>query len=151
MSSQSKDQAVIESFIRKTIERISKESVGLLMSDLFIQTDIETAEILLFDDNKTLLGKTVIFNWLSLTSDKEAFDALSATTIKDALTVLNAQDFFDNEIFIKPFSVSLTDENFSVIDELLFVDEDILRLDDPLLKDLDKDLNDFLSELFSDM
>ena len=47
---------------------------------------------------------------------------------------------------MKPLSVSLTDEDFVVIEELLFIDDDVLRLDDPLLKDLDADLDDFLSE-----
>ena len=52
---------------------------------------------------------------------------------------------------MKPFSISLTDEDFSVIEELLFLDDETLRLDDPLLKNLDADLDEFLSELLSDV
>ena len=52
---------------------------------------------------------------------------------------------------MKPFSVSLTDEDFVVIEELLFLDDEVLRADDPLLKDLDADLDDFLTKLLSDV
>jgi len=45
----------------------------------------------------------------------------------------------------------LTDESFVVIEELLFLDDENLRLDDPLLKDLDADLDEFLSKLLSDV
>ena len=52
---------------------------------------------------------------------------------------------------MKPFSVSLTDEDFVVIEELLFIDDDMLLLDDPLLKDLDADLDKFLADLLADV
>ena len=77
-------------------------------------------------------------------------DAESAT-LKAVLAVLVTKKVFDNPCFLKPFSVSLTDEDFSVIEELLFLDDENLRLDDPLLKDLDADLDDFLAKLLSDV
>ena len=52
---------------------------------------------------------------------------------------------------MNPLSVSLTVEDFVVIEELLFIDDDVLRLDDPLLKDLDADLDDFLANLLADV
>ena len=52
---------------------------------------------------------------------------------------------------MKPFSISLTDEDFVVIEELLFIDDDMLLLDDPLLKDLDADLDNFLAKLLADV
>ena len=67
------------------------------------------------------------------------------------LAVLVTKKVFDNSCFLQPFSVSLTDENFSVIEELLFLDDENLRLDDPLLKDLDAELDDFLAKLLSDV
>ena len=64
---------------------------------------------------------------------------------------MSTKNIFDVPRFMKPLSVSLTDEDFVVIEELLFIDDDMLRLDDPLLKDLDADLDDFLAKLLSDV
>ncbi len=151
MVSQLKEQSVIESFFKKSVDRMTKDSAGMLMSDLFVQTDAETGEIQLYDENKSLLNKMVIFNWLNTFPNKEAFDINAINTIKPALDALNAQGLFEQDFFLKPFSISITDENFSVIEELLFVDDELLRLDDPLLKDLDKDLDDFLNSLLADI
>ena len=54
-------------------------------------------------------------------------------------------------IQVKPLSVTLTDDDFVEIEELLFVDDDMLRADDPLLKDLDTELDEFLTKLLSDI
>lgn len=151
MSSQAKDQAVIESFLRKAIERLTKDEMSMLVSDLFIQTDAESGEISLYSEDKELIDKTVIFNWVNKASDKPAFDKIATETTKAALAALNGQGHFEHDNFLKPFSISMTDENFQVLEELLFIDDDILRLDDPLLKDLDQDLSDFLEQLLSDV
>lgn len=71
--------------------------------------------------------------------------------MKAVLTILSTKNIFDVPRFMKPLSVSLTDEDFVVIEELLFIDDDMLRLDDPLLKDLDADLDDFLANLLADV
>jgi hypothetical protein len=71
--------------------------------------------------------------------------------VKAVLTILSTKNIFDVPRFMKPLSVSLTDEDFVVIEELLFIDDDMLRLDDPLLKDLDADLDDFLANLLADV
>ena len=71
--------------------------------------------------------------------------------MKAVLTILSTKNIFDTPRFMKPLSVSLTDEDFVVIEELLFIDDDMLRLDDLLLKDLDADLDDFLANLLADV
>jgi hypothetical protein len=57
-----------------------------------------------------------------------------AESSKAALTSLANKGVFDRDYFMKPLSVTLTDDDFVEIEELLFVDDDMLRADDPLLK-----------------
>ena len=83
---------------------------------------------------------------LRLTEEDEAY-----VSLLEQKTALEAKQTELAPCFLKPFSVSLTDEDFSVIEELLFLDDENLRLDDPLLKDLDADLDDFLAKLLSDV
>ena len=116
-----------------------------------MQADAESGELQIYDDDEHLVEKIVIFNWVNSNEEENAFNKRVAASVKAVLTILSTKNIFDAPRFMKPLSVSLTDEDFVVIEELLFIDDDVLRLDDPLLKDLDADLDDFLANLLADV
>lgn len=146
-----KVQSVIESAFELAIAKLTANEAGNLISDLYIQADQESGELQFFDDEEHLIEKIVIFDWVNNVEEEDVFTKRVASTIKSALTSLDTNHIFDHPRFTKPLSVSLTDEDFVVTEELLFLDDDTLRLDDPLLKDLDEDLDDFLTKLLSDV
>ena len=113
--------------------------------------DAESGELQIYDDEEHLIEKIVIFDWVNSNEEENAFNKRVAASVKAVLTILSTKNIFDAPRFLKPLSVSLTDEDFVVIEELLFIDDDMLRLDDPLLKDLDADLDDFLANLLADV
>ena len=98
-----------------------------------------------------MVEKIVIFDWVNSNEEENAFNKRVAASVKAVLTILSTKNIFDAPRYMNPLSVSLTDEDFVVIEELLFIDDDMLRLDDPLLKDLDADLDDFLANLLADV
>ena len=116
-----------------------------------MQADAESGELQIYDDEEHLIEKIVIFDWVNSNEEENAFNKRVAASVKAVLTILSTKNVFDVPRFMKPLSVSLTDEDFVVIEELLFIDDDMLRLDDPLLKDLDADLDDFLANLLADV
>lgn len=116
-----------------------------------MQADAESGELQIYDDDEHLVEKIVIFDWVNSNEEENAFNKRVAASVKAVLTILSTKNIFDAPRFMKPLSVSLTDEDFVVIEELLFIDDDVLRLDDPLLKDLDADLDDFLANLLADV
>ncbi|GHT35481.1 hypothetical protein AGMMS49574_24950 [Bacteroidia bacterium] len=144
-----KVQSIIENTFTSAIKGLTNNEVGSVVSDLYVQADAESGELQIFDEDENLLSKVVIFDWVN--SEEESFDKKVSTTLKSVLTLLTAKEVFAHSRFLKPFSVSLVDEDFVVIEELLFIDDDTFRLDDPLLKDLDEDLDNFLEELLSDL
>lgn len=146
-----KVQSVLESTFTNAINKLAADQSGNLISDLYIQVDQETGELELFDDEEHLLEKVVIFDWVKNAEEEESFNQKVIAILKNVLTVMVAKELFNDPRFLKPLSVSLTDEDFVVIEELLFLDDDTLRIDDPLLKDLDKDLDNFLDKLLSDV
>jgi len=146
-----KIQAVIESTFTKVLEKIEKDGLINQISDLHVQIDQESGEISVFDDTESLLEKTVIFDWVENKQPEDIFNKHAISLIKTALVSLAAKEAFEHPNITKPFSVNLSDEDFTVIEELLFIDDAVLRLDDPLLKDLDADLDDFLDKLLSDV
>ena len=139
-----KVQSLIENAFTSAVEKLAKDESGNFISDLYVQADAESGELQIYDDEEHLIEKIVIFDWVNSNEEENA-------SVKAVLTILSTKNIFDVPRFMKPLSVSLTDEDFVVIEELLFIDDDMLRLDDPLLKDLDADLDDFLANLLADV
>lgn len=146
-----KVQSIIETAFMSAIEKLTKDENGSLISDLFVQADSESGELQIFDENEKVIEKNVIFDWVNNPDNEDVFNKKVSASVKAVLTILSTKNIFDHPRFLKPLSVSLTDEDFVVIEELLFLDDEMLRLDDPLLKDLDEDLDKFLAQLLSDI
>lgn len=144
-------QSILETLFMTAIDKMIKSVNGNYISDIYVQADQETGELQIYDEEETLVDKTVIFDWVNNTEEEDVFARRVSDVVRSVLTGLVSKNVFDNPRFIKPLSVSLTDESFVVIEELLFLDDENLRLDDPLLKDLDADLDEFLSKLLSDV
>ena len=150
-ASPSQIQSVLESFLTSAIQKMVEDTKLNDISDIYLQADAESGELQVYDEEENLVDKTIIFDWVNNSEEESVFNKRVASAVKQALTTLSAKNIFENPRFIKPLSISLTDESFVVIEELLFLDDDTLRLDDPLLKDLDADLDDFLAKLLSDV
>ncbi len=146
-----KVQSLIENTFMSAIEKLGKDESGNFISDLYVQADPESGELQIYDEAEHLVEKVVIFDWVNSSEEESAFYKRVAASVKAVLSILSAKHVFDASPFVKPLSVSLTDEDFVVIEELLFIDDDMLRLDDPLLKDLDADLDNFLANLLADV
>ena len=146
-----KIQSVLETTFTSAIGKLTADDSNSFHSDLYVQADPESGELQIYDEEERLLDKTIVFDWVDCPCDEDKFNKQVANTLKSVLTLLVAKNIFDSPHITKPFSVSLTDEDFVVIEELLFLDDEVLRADDPLLKDLDADLDDFLAKLLSDV
>lgn len=146
-----KIQSILEEIITTAVKKLTSNESGNFYSDLYVQADPESGELQVYDEEEKLLEKTIIFDWVGNTCEADIFNKQVAVTLKSVLSILVAKGIFEHSSLMKPFSVSLTDEDFVVIEELLFLDDETLRLDDPLLKDLDADLDDFLENLLSDI
>ncbi len=144
-------QSVLENLFTAAIDKMIKNVKGNFISDIYVQADQESGEVQIYDEEENLIEKTVIFDWVNNTEEEAAFNQRVAEAIRTVLTTLVSKEMFDNPRFINPLSVSLTDDDFVVVEELLFIDDENLRVDDPLLKDLDADLDDFLSKILSDV
>ena len=75
--------------------------------------------------------------------------------MKEVETILrrsleNYRKKFEHLSILKPFSFVLVDMDKETISDLMLVDDDLVIADGELLKDLDKDLNDFLKHLLAD-
>jgi hypothetical protein len=128
-ASDTKIQAVVESAFKSAVRKLIDKNPECFHNDLFVQID----------------------DWIGKSLEDERPSEKIIAILRSSLAALVADDVFSNPCFAMPFSISLTDENFTVMEELLFLDDENTRIDDPLLKNLDEELDNFLHELLSDV
>ena len=145
-----KIQSALEAAFVSAVSKLTVDEAANYHSDLYVQADPESGELQIYDEKEQLLEKVVIPDWVG-SDNEESFRKKVVGVLKPALAYIASKKVFDSPHIVKPFSVSLTDDDFGVTEELLFLDDDLLRLDDPLLKDLDSELDDFLAKLLSDV
>ncbi len=138
----------IESLFQDAISQLDTTSIH---SDLFVRFDAESGELQIYNETEELVANGIIDQWIGKYVDNQAFEVELIALLRSVTTSLAARQAFDQPNISKPFSVSLVDDDFSIIEELLFLDDDTFRLDDPLLKDLDSDLDSFLNDLLADL
>jgi hypothetical protein len=135
---------VLDEAIRTSIGRFLSENGEDLLADLYIYADDDYV-IHFYDDMERKLH--------SIRLDKESEDKSSkfgkqlSHSLQHALQNLEEKKFFDKEFIFKPFTVSLIDKDFIVIEELIFVDDNTIKLNGELLAGLDDELNSFFKDL----
>lgn len=137
--------ASIASAIRKALQKYA--STGTMnITDIYLQPDIESGELVILNDDEDVLSKVVVDEWCG--ANPEDFYAGCETILKKVLNQLFGEGEFAVLSIMKPYSFVLVDENKETLAELLIVDEEeTLFLNDELLKGLDEELNSFLKDL----
>lgn len=134
--------------IKATIEEALRKYVAngnTVITDIHLQPNQETGELVIFNDDEEILATTVINELIGLGSD---FYVVVENTLRDALKALQDADSFSQLSLLKPYSFVLIDDEKETITELLLVDDqETLLLHDGLLKGLDDELDAFLKEL----
>lgn len=127
---------------------------GITLHDLYIYTDLSDGSVTVQNDSDSTLASKVIYDFI-LSESTQSSVALAANVrncIKDTLTLLQEQNFFEADVFAKPFSVvySMANNDSEEAEELLFMDDDLVRIDDPLLANMDQELEAFIHKLLDE-
>lgn len=119
------------------------------ITDIHLQPQSETGELVVLDDDDHVLAGTVVEEWTEGLDD-EACKELE-TPLRNVLKRLKEKGMLDNVSLMKPYSFTLLDSDKETVAELLLVDDDTLLLDDEeLLKGLDAELDAFLRDLLEE-
>ncbi|MCF0159389.1 MAG: hypothetical protein HUJ99_01240 [Bacteroidaceae bacterium] len=145
MKLSSESVSVINHSLDKLVSRFSNPE-DEIVTDIHLQPVFETGEIVIFNDEDAELDRFVLPELTGLNS---------RSAVKEVETILrrsleNYRKKFEHLSILKPFSFVLVDMDKETISDLMLVDDDLVIADGELLKDLDKDLNDFLKHLLAD-
>ena len=136
----------IERAIRKIAEKYPTSEEASVLTDIHIRVTQETGELMAFDDDDNEINRCIVEQWIDNKDD--TFYADAASTLR---MVLNKhQELIEGMSILKPYSFVLEDEDHENLEELYVVDDDTVIIDEELMKGLDKDLTDFMNQLFAD-
>ena len=144
MSEQSR--ASIVSALKTALCRYASEGDETVVTDIHLQPNSESGELIIFDDDDKVLARTIINEWVEYDSDD--FYAVVEPILRAEVEALKESGKLEKLCLMKPYSFVLVDEDKETVAELLLVDEDeTLLLNDELLKGLDEELDAFLKDL----
>lgn len=134
--------------IKATIEDALRKYVAngnTVITDIHLQPNQETGELVIFNDDEEILATAVINELTGLEGD---FYVVVEKILREALKALQDADSYSQLSLLKPYSFVLIDDEKETITELLLIDDqETLLLHDGLLKGLDDELDAFLKEL----
>ncbi|WP_178288003.1 hypothetical protein [Phocaeicola plebeius] len=144
MSEQSR--ASIVSALKTALCRYASEGDETVVTDIHLQPNSESGELIIFDDDDQELSRTIINEWVEYESDD--FYTVVEPILRAEVEALKESGKLEKLCLMKPYSFVLVDEDKETVAELLLVDEDdTLLLNDELLKGLDEELDAFLKDL----
>lgn len=144
MSEQSR--ASIVSALKTALCRYTSEGDETVVTDIHLQPNSESGELIIFDDDDQELPCTIINEWVEYESDD--FYTVVEPILRAEVEALKESGKLEKLCLMKPYSFVLVDEDRETVAELLLVDEDdTLLLNDELLKGLDEELDAFLKDL----
>ena len=136
----------IASVILDALKKYASMERRSVVTDIYLQPNMQTGELSVFDDDDELLSSVVINEWNN--SNPEEFQTGCELALKKVLNQLSSEGEFVSLPIMKPYSFVMVDSEKETLAELMIVDEDeTLFLNDELLKGLDDELNAFLKDL----
>ncbi len=137
--------AALTSAFREAVGRYTQGDENSVVTDIHIQPNSESGELLVFNDDDEELARTIIDEWVDYESDD--FYTVVEPLLKGALAALKDEGVFSHLALMKPYSFVLVDDDKETVAELLLMDDDTMLLDGELLKGLDEELDAFLKDL----
>ena len=123
------------------------KSENAVITDLYINVDKGSGKLTIFDDDDQTLSEAIIAEWENTPKEQAAS---IEKLLRSELTQMQKVGLLDKINILKPFSITLVDENKETIVDLAYIDDDTLMLDKELLEGLDKEMDEFLAHLLEE-
>jgi len=130
--------SILEIAIKEGLTNYEAKEESNSLSDLYLYHDTEDNSLVVFDDRDNELNKVQL-------PDEQSFNLVH--TLRQVLQHEGKGRLFNREYIIKPFTVSLVDKDFVVLEELFFWDDDTVKIHDTLWTNIEKDLDNFIEHL----
>lgn len=140
----------VKEIIVTAIQQIKSNEI-ITLSDLYIDLNFDDLTLSVFDDDESLLSQGSVDGLNVFKEEPDTFDSNVIAVLKSAVHSHEVMSELESLDVIKPFSVILVGEDFDQKTELLRLDDDMIVIEDEYLKNIDKELDEFLKHLLSDI
>lgn len=139
-------QLITRLFTNLTKGEEARLSPEARLSDIFVRINTLSGELSLLDYEDEVLGTATIFSWI-VEEQERGITIQMREQLREAIAQLESKGFWEEEVFTRPFSIALVDEDWQTLEELLYLDDERVLLTSPLLSGVDEELAQFLQEL----
>ena len=129
---------ILEIAIKESFANYESKEYSNSLGDLYLYHDTEDNSLVIYDDTDRALNRVQL-------PDDHFFNIVH--TLRQVLHQAGKERFFERNYITKPFTVSLIDKDFVVLEELYFLDDDTIKLNNAIWKNIEKELDDFLNNL----
>ena len=129
---------ILEIAIKESLKNYELKEDSNSLGDLYLYHDVEDNSLVIYDDTDHLLNRVQL-------QDNQAYNL--AYTLRQVLQQVGKERLFERDYIIKPFTVSLIDKDFIVLEELFFLDDDMIKLNNTIWTNIEKELDDFIKNL----
>lgn len=136
---------ILKSSLVNSLQKYELDEESNSLGDLYIYFDEENQSLIFYDDLENILLQTNL-NDKGVIFKNDPIQEIKVSAHR-LLKQLEKEGFFNKEFIFKPFSISLIDEDFVVLDEFIFIDDDTLKLEGDLWNNMDKELDEFFNNL----
>jgi len=129
---------ILEIAIKESLTNYESKEENNSLGDLYLYHDEEDNSLVVYDDTDHILNRVQL-------PDDQIFNLVH--TMRQVLQQAGKEGLFDRSYIDKPFTVSLVDKDFIVLEELFFLDDDTIKINDAIWKNIEKDLDNFIENL----
>jgi len=130
--------SIFEIAIKESIVNYESIEDSSSLGDMYLYHDTEDNSLVIYDDAEHILNRVQL-------SDNHILNL--AYTLRQVLQQAGRERLFEQDYILKPFSVSLVDKDFAVIEELYFLDDDTKKYNNTIWTNIEKDLDEFIENL----
>ena len=135
----------IERALKKVAQKFNVELENQPLTDIHIQVNQESGELLVFNDEDVEITRCVVEEWIE-SKDEDFYEHVKSTLLQ---VIQQNKDITEGLHVLRPYSYVLVDEDHETICDLYLVDDDTIVLDGELMAGLSDDLDSFWEELSS--
>lgn len=133
----------IERALKKVAQKFNVELENQPLTDIHIQVNQESGELLVFNDEDVEITRCVVEEWIE-SKDEDFYEHVKSMLLQ---VIQQNKDITEGLHVLRPYSYVLVDEDHETICDLYLVDDDTIVLDGELMEGLSEDLDQFWEEL----
>lgn len=128
-----------------------KENDLISLSDIFVSVSFDDLTLSIYDDEEGLVAHTYMDGWNVFKQDTDTFEQNVIDLLRGILHREPIVDALESLDVIRPFAVVYVTKDFEQKEELIRLDDHLIVLEDEVLQNIDRELDEFLKKLLSDL